>query len=132
MRHRFSVLAFFLLLCGAPELRSQSLGEFVLIARRTGAVEILDALTLQTVSRLHFDLHVERLSANPDGAALYVDGFESLPALFARSADFNPDGDSGGAKREPPTGFLRQFAGVPRWPLAIRAQKLSRTGSAHY
>jgi hypothetical protein len=64
-------------LWGASELRSQTPGEFVLAARRTGAVEILDAVTLQTVRQLHFDLHVEKLSASPDGTALYVDGYGS-------------------------------------------------------
>jgi hypothetical protein len=79
VRHRFSIIAFLLLLWGAPGLRSQIPGEFVLVARRTGGVEVLDALTLQTVGQLHFDLSVEKLSANPDGAALYVDGYSSGP-----------------------------------------------------
>lgn len=61
MRHRFSIIAFLLLLWGAPGLRSQIPGEFVLVARRTGGVEVLDALTLQTVGQLHFDLSVEKL-----------------------------------------------------------------------
>lgn len=79
MRHRFSVIAFFLLLWSAPELRSQTSDEFVLVARRTGMVEVLDALTLGTVSQLHFDLRVEKLSANPDGTALFVEGYDSGP-----------------------------------------------------
>jgi hypothetical protein len=77
--HRFSIIAFFGLLCGAPGLRSQTPGDFVLVARRTGVVEVLDPLTLQTVGQLHFDLHVEKLSANPDGTELYVDGYGSGP-----------------------------------------------------
>jgi hypothetical protein len=42
-------------------------------------VEVLDALTLQTVGQLHFDLRVEKLFANPDGTELYVDGYGSGP-----------------------------------------------------
>jgi hypothetical protein len=79
VRHRFSLIAFFLLLWGAPKLRPQTPGEFVLVARRTGAVEVLDALTLQTVGQLHFDLNVEKLFANTDGNGLYVDAFGSGP-----------------------------------------------------
>ena len=79
MRHRFAIIAFFLLLCSKPELRSQNPGEFVLLARRTGVVEVLNALTLQPVGLLHFDLHVEKLSANANGAVLYVDGYDSGP-----------------------------------------------------
>jgi hypothetical protein len=77
VRNRLSIICFCLVLWGASELRSQTPGEFVLAARRTGAVEILDGVTLQTVRQIHFDLHVERLSASPDGTALYVDGYGS-------------------------------------------------------
>ena len=79
MRHRFSILCFCLVLSGPSELRSQTFGEFVLAARRTGAVEILDAVTLQTVRQVDFDLHVEKLSASPDGTTLYVDGYGPGP-----------------------------------------------------
>jgi hypothetical protein len=79
VRHRFSIIGFCLVLWSASELRSQTPGEFVLVARRTGAVEILNAVTLQTVGQLHFDLHVEKLSASPDGTALYVDGYGRGP-----------------------------------------------------
>jgi hypothetical protein len=75
VRRRFSIIGFCVVVWGAPELRSQAAGEFVLAARRTGTVEILDAVTLQTVRQLHFGFNVEKLSASPDGRALYVDGY---------------------------------------------------------
>ena len=38
-------------------LWSQRSGDFLLVARRSGIAEILDAVTLQTVTRIHFDFH---------------------------------------------------------------------------
>jgi hypothetical protein len=48
------------LLVAPVTLWSQRSGDFLLVARRSGIAEILDAVTLQTVTRIHFDFHVEK------------------------------------------------------------------------
>ena len=63
------------MLAGAPDLWSQGSREFIFAARRTGTGEVVDAITLETVARVHFDFRVERLSASADGSRLDVAGY---------------------------------------------------------
>jgi hypothetical protein len=60
-------------------LWSQRSGDFLLVARRSGIAEIIDAITLQTVTRIHFDFHVERMSGIADTSVLSVDGYTDGP-----------------------------------------------------
>src|ERR1039458_9168362 len=74
MRRLFQVVCL-LGLTGASALWSQGSTEFILAARRSGIAEVVDAVTLETVARIHFDFQVERLSASADGSKLYVAGY---------------------------------------------------------
>jgi hypothetical protein len=67
------------LLVAPVTLWSQRSGDFLLVARRSGIAEILDAVTLQTVTRIHFDFHVERISGIADSSVLNVDGYKDGP-----------------------------------------------------
>jgi hypothetical protein len=60
-------------------LWSQRSGDFLLVARRSGIAEIIDAVTLQTVTRIHFDFLVERMSGIADSSVLSVDGYTDGP-----------------------------------------------------
>jgi hypothetical protein len=65
------------LACSAA--RAQDSKTYVLAARRSGAIEIIDPPTLATIGRIHFDLApkssgLNRISAGPDGTTLYVEG----------------------------------------------------------
>ena len=64
-----------LMLRGASDLWSQGPTEFLFAARRSGIAEVVDAVTLDTVARVHFGFQVERLSANADGSRLEVAGY---------------------------------------------------------
>ncbi len=77
MKRLFPALFFLSFLTGAPSLRAQPSGDFVFVARRSGLAEVLDAATLATVARIHFDFHVERLSASADGSKVQVQGYAS-------------------------------------------------------
>ena len=50
-----------LMLRGASDLWSQGPTEFLFAARRSGIAEVVDAVTLDTVARVHFGFQVERL-----------------------------------------------------------------------
>ncbi len=77
MKRLIPALFFLTLLIEALSLWSQPSHDFVFVARRSGTGEVLDAATLATVARIHFDFHVERLSATADGAKLQVQGYAS-------------------------------------------------------
>ena len=77
MKRLIPALFFLSFLTGAPNLRAQPAQDFVFVARRSGIAEVLDAATLATVARLHFDFHVERLSASADGSKVQVQGYAS-------------------------------------------------------
>jgi hypothetical protein len=52
-----------LLLCAiAADLRSQTFSVYILAANRANTAEIIDNSTLETLARIHFDFHVERIS----------------------------------------------------------------------
>jgi len=58
---------------------AQDSKQFVLAANRAGVVELLDPISLQTVSRIHIDLPpnsvgLNGVSANADGSMIYVEG----------------------------------------------------------
>src|SRR5467141_4050954 len=58
---------------------AQDTKQFVLAANRAGVVELLDPISLQTLSRIHIDLPpnsvgVNGTSANADGSMIYVEG----------------------------------------------------------
>lgn len=72
---RVCVIAGSLLFAPAWHIRAQDSKDFLLAARRTGVAELIDPATLETISRIHFDFHVERLAASADGSTLYVDGY---------------------------------------------------------
>ncbi len=56
----------------------QASGDLVFVARRSGVGEVLDAATLETVARIHFDFHLDRLSASgADASKLNVAGYTS-------------------------------------------------------
>jgi len=66
-----------LFLTAAPfALRSQSQGDYILIARRSPVAEIADATTLQTITRIHFDFLAERISGIPGTPVVKVDGYQ--------------------------------------------------------
>jgi hypothetical protein len=67
------------LLVSPLTLWSQRSGDFLLVARRSGIAEVIDAVTLQTVTRIHFDFHVERMSGIADTSVLSVDGYTDGP-----------------------------------------------------
>ena len=75
MRRLFRTIICLLVLTTASDLWSQGPREFIFAARRSGIAEVVDANTLETVARLHFDFRVERLSASADGSKLYVAGY---------------------------------------------------------
>ena len=56
-------------------LRAQDMREVILAARRTAVVELIDASTLETFTRLHFDFRIERSRPSADGTQLLVDGY---------------------------------------------------------
>lgn len=89
MKWRFPALFFLSFLTGAPNLRSQPSGDLVFVARRSGIAEVLDSATLGTVARIHFDFHVERLSASADGSKVQVEGYAS-GAGCCRHYTFDP------------------------------------------
>lgn len=60
-------------------LRAQDSKSYILAARRSGAIEIIDPTNLATVGRIHFDLPAKSsglngVSASADGTTLYVEG----------------------------------------------------------
>jgi hypothetical protein len=71
------LIATVLLACSVGS--AQDSKQFVLTANRAGVVELLDPISLQTVSRLHIDLPpnsvgLNGVSANADGSMIYVEG----------------------------------------------------------
>jgi len=54
-------------------VRAQDAREVVLAARRTPVVEVIDATTLDTIARLHFDARVERVRASANAGVIFVD-----------------------------------------------------------
>ncbi len=71
----FRTLVCLLALAGTSNLWPQEPREFIFAARRTGTAEVIDAVTLETVARIHFDFSVERLLASADGFKLHVAGY---------------------------------------------------------
>src|ERR1700733_2300910 len=68
-----------LVLLGFSEISAQDAKFFILAARRTGVVELIDPETLATAARIHFDLApgnsgLNGVSASADGSTLYVQG----------------------------------------------------------
>jgi len=60
-------------------LQAQDSNSYILAARRSGAIEIIDPATLATIGRIHFDLPSKKvvlngISASADGTMLYVEG----------------------------------------------------------
>ena len=91
-----------LTLTGASNLWSQTSGEFIFAAHRSGIAEVIDPVTLDTVARLHFSFQVEHLSANVDGVKLDVAGYATgapcckhytLDAATLKLAEDAPSGD---------------------------------------
>jgi hypothetical protein len=71
------LIAAVLLACSV--VSAQDTKQFVLAANRTGVVELLDPISLQTLSRIHIDLPpnsvgLNGVSANADGSMIYVEG----------------------------------------------------------
>ncbi len=89
MKRLFPALFFLSFLTGASNLRAQSSRDFVFVARRSGIGEVLDAATLATVARIHFDFHVERLAASVDGSKVRVEGYAS-GAPCCKHYNFDP------------------------------------------
>ena len=68
-----------LVLLGFSEISAHDAKFFILAARRTGVVELIDPETLATAARIHFDLApgnsgLNGVSASADGSTLYVQG----------------------------------------------------------
>jgi hypothetical protein len=64
---------------------------YILAARRSGAIEIIDPKTLLTIGRIHFDLPpnssgLNGISAGPDGTTLYVEGPIPKSSKFSDAA----------------------------------------------
>ena len=57
-------------------LFAQNSREIILAARRTPVVEVIDAATLDTVARLHFNSPIERLRMSADGGVIFVEALE--------------------------------------------------------
>jgi hypothetical protein len=68
------VIVGLLLWAGASDLRAQGT-DLIFTASRSAITEVVDAVTLDTVARVHFDFQVERLSASADGSRLEVAGY---------------------------------------------------------
>jgi hypothetical protein len=71
------LIATVLLACSV--VSAQDSKQFVLAANRAGVVELLDPISLQTLSRIHIDLPpnsvgLNGVSANADGSMIYVEG----------------------------------------------------------
>src|SRR6266478_10258509 len=71
------LIATALLTCSV--VSAQDTKQFVLAANRAGVVELLDPISLQTISRIHIDLPpksvgLNGVSANADGWIIYVEG----------------------------------------------------------
>jgi hypothetical protein len=71
------LLAFAVL--SAQALQAQDANSYILAARRSGAIEIIDPESLATIGRIHFDLPpksvgLNGISASADGTMLYVEG----------------------------------------------------------
>jgi hypothetical protein len=87
MRRLFQTVVCLLVLTGASDLRSQAPREFIFAARRSGVAEVVDSVTLETVARIHFGFHVERLSASADGSQLDVAGYGAGPCCSHYTLD---------------------------------------------
>ncbi len=57
-------------------LWAQATREVILAARRTPVAELIDASTLDTIARLHFDFPVEKLKPSADVSELFIDGYK--------------------------------------------------------
>ncbi len=111
MKRLFQAIAGLLILTGASNSRAQDSGNFILAARRTGVAELIDPATLETVARIHFDFHVERLFVGSDGSELYVDGYGAggccehytldLSTLKLNEAGSNEENGFGNSLRSP-------------------------------
>jgi len=71
------LIATILLACSAAS--AQDTRQYVLAANRAGVVELLDPISLQTLSRIHVDLApnsvgLNGVSAGADGSMIYVEG----------------------------------------------------------
>ena len=72
-------ILFVVLLLSGFGLRAQHLKNFILAARRRGVIEVIDPLTLKTVSRIHFDVPsgsagLDGAMGSADGTSIYVEG----------------------------------------------------------
>ena len=72
-------ILFVVILLSGFGLRAQDLKNSVLAARRGGVIEVIDPLTLKTVSRIHFDVPagsagLDGAFGSADGTAIYVEG----------------------------------------------------------
>lgn len=66
-------------LLASAVLGAQSPNSYILAARRSGAIEIIEPASLTTIGRIHFDLPLKSsglngVSASADGTMLYVQG----------------------------------------------------------
>ena len=69
------LFACFITAPGPAHLWAQDSGDLIFTARRSDASEILDAVTLQTVARVHFNFRLERAWASAGGSKLKVAGY---------------------------------------------------------
>jgi hypothetical protein len=79
MRQLVALVVEVAILFGGSEIRAQDRRNFVLAAARSGLVELIEPRTLQTVTRIHFDLSpgtagLNGVAASADGSFLYVEG----------------------------------------------------------
>jgi hypothetical protein len=79
-RTSLSILATaMLLVCSVAAAQAQDSKSYILAARRSGAIEIIDPESLTTISRIHFPVPpksagLNGVHAGADGATLYVEG----------------------------------------------------------
>jgi hypothetical protein len=72
-------ILWFAAILGAVGVRAQSSADYIIAARRMGAIEFIDPATLKTVSSVAVDVSststgLNGVFANPDGRTIYVEG----------------------------------------------------------
>ena len=76
MLGKFPAVLLLIVLTTSVRLWAQDTREVILAARRTPVVEVIDASTLDSIARLHFDFRVERVRPSADGRELAIDGYK--------------------------------------------------------
>jgi|SRR5579872_5737570 len=128
MSPQFSKVLLLAALSTSACLWAQTKRDVILAARRTPVAEVIDASTLDTIARLHFDFQVEKLKPGADVRELFIDGYKQrqrlLPALRTRLG-FDE------AERKEYSRLPDRTSSVSGRTLALRPRKFPWTFSYH-